>query len=153
MPRSSKPPPIPPLSLTSATEVEQQFYAALRGADLEALMALWADDDDVVCVHPGGARVLGPSAVRASFEAIFSSGPIDIQPEKVRRLETAALAVHSVLERVRVQGTKGEETGWVVATNVYRDTPLGWRIVAHHASPGAQSEPPQDGADPAAVLH
>ena len=152
MPRSPKPPPLSTLALASASEVEQQFYAALRSADLEALMALWADDDDVVCVHPGGQRVIGPSAVRASFEAIFANGPIDIHPEKVRRLEAPALAVHSVLERVQVSGAKGAGTGWVVATNAYVETAVGWRIVSHHASPGVRSEP-QDGADPAAVLH
>ncbi len=151
MPRT-KPPPIPTLALVSAVELEQQFYAALRNADLEGLMALWADDDDIVCVHPGGLRVIGPAAVRASFEAIFSNGPVDIHPEKVRRFEGPAFAVHSVLERVQVHGPKGDETGWVVATNAYVETPVGWRIVAHHASPGVQSEP-QDGADRAAVLH
>ena len=62
MPRTPKPPPISTLALASSSEVEQQFYAALRSADLEALMALWADDDDIVCVHPGGQRVIGPQA-------------------------------------------------------------------------------------------
>jgi uncharacterized protein (TIGR02246 family) len=151
MPRS-KPPPIPPLALASAIEVEQQFYAALRQADIEALMALWADDDEVVCVHPGGTRVIGHAAVRASFEAIFTNGPIDIHPEKVRCLDAPAMSVHSVLERVQVREAQGTASGWVVASNVYVETPAGWRIVAHHASPGARSEP-QEGADPAAVLH
>jgi uncharacterized protein (TIGR02246 family) len=151
MPRA-KPPPISTLALASAGEVEEQFYAALRRADLEALMTLWSDDDDIVCVHPGGQRVIGPSAIRASFEAVFSNGPIDIHPEKVRRLEAPAFAVHSLLERVRVRGATGAQTGWVVATNAYVETPVGWRIVAHHVSPGVQSEP-QDGADPSAVLH
>ncbi|MFZ2650013.1 MAG: nuclear transport factor 2 family protein [Burkholderiaceae bacterium] len=147
-----KPLPIPLLGLGCAAEVEQQFYAALRRADLEALMALWADDDDVVCVHPGGTRVIGPAAVRASFEALFASGAIDIHPEKLRCLEAPAFAVHSVVERVQVRGAPGQTAGWVIATNAYVETPLGWRIVAHHASPGVRSEP-QDGADPAAVLH
>ncbi len=152
MARSPKPPPISTLALASASEVEQQFYAALRSADPHALMALWANDDDIVCVHPGGQRVIGPEAVRASFEAIFSSGPIDIYPENVRRFEAPSFAVHSVLERVQVRAAKGPETGWVVATNAYAETAVGWRIVAHHASPGMRNQP-QDGADPAAVLH
>ena len=151
MPRS-KPPPIPTLALATAGEVEQQFYAALRNADIEALMALWADDDEVLCVHPGGTRFIGHAAVRASFEAIFTNGPIDIHPEKVRCLDAPALAVHSVLERVQVREARGVASGWVVASNVYVETPAGWRIVAHHASPGVQGEP-QEGADPAAVLH
>ena len=39
----------------SAAEVEAAFYDALHRADLEALMALWADDEEIVCIHPGGA--------------------------------------------------------------------------------------------------
>jgi len=148
----NKPPPIPTFALASAAEVEQQFYAALRRADIEALMSLWADDDDIVCVHPGGSRAIGPAAVRAGFEAVFRNGAIDIHPEQVRCLEAAAFAVHSVLERVQVRGPRGEGSGWVVATNVYIDTRVGWRIVAHHAGPRAPSEP-QVGAGPAAVLH
>ncbi|WP_442786621.1 nuclear transport factor 2 family protein [Hydrogenophaga sp. NFH-34] len=35
-------------------EVEHAFYEALQHGDLERVMACWADEDDVVCVHPGG---------------------------------------------------------------------------------------------------
>ena len=38
-------------------EVEAQFYEALQQADLDKLMALWSDDDEIACVHPGGLRV------------------------------------------------------------------------------------------------
>jgi hypothetical protein len=40
----------------------------------------------------------------------------------------------------------------VIATNVFHKTPQGWRMVAHHASPGT----PDDAADVGAagmVLH
>ena len=50
----------------SAAEVEAAFYDALNRADLEALMALWADDEEIVCIHPGGARLIGHAAIRAS---------------------------------------------------------------------------------------
>ncbi len=52
-------------------DIEQQFYEALQHGDLERLMAVWADDDDIVCVHPGGPRLVGAAAIRASFEAMF----------------------------------------------------------------------------------
>ncbi|MET0266304.1 MAG: nuclear transport factor 2 family protein, partial [Duganella sp.] len=32
----------------SAADVEAAFYDALNRADLDALMALWADDDEIV---------------------------------------------------------------------------------------------------------
>ena len=31
---------------------------------------------------------------------------------------------------------EGTQRAWVVATNVYLKTAQGWRLVAHHASPG-----------------
>ena len=34
--------------------IEQQFHEACSSADIEALMAVWSDDDEIVCVHPVG---------------------------------------------------------------------------------------------------
>jgi hypothetical protein len=47
-----------------------------RGADIDKLMACWADEDEIVCVHPGGARRGGRGAIRATFEAMFANGSI-----------------------------------------------------------------------------
>ena len=93
----------PPAPVTgSADDVEIEFYEALQRGDIERLMALWSDDDEITCVHPGGARLVGASAIRASFDAMFANGTIDARPEKVRRLDSHSTAVHSVLERIRV---------------------------------------------------
>ncbi len=43
--------------------------------------------------------------------------------------------------RVAVRSAEGAQQAWVLATNVYLKTALGWRLVAHHASPGSASEP------------
>ena len=137
MPRAPKAPPAPP---STPDEIEQQFYEALQRADIDQLMAVWADDDDIVCVHPGGPRVVGPAAIRSTFEQIFGNGVIEAHPEKVRRLQTLSCAVHSVLQRVRVLTDEGPQSAWVVATNVYVKTGQGWRLAAHHASPGSASE-------------
>jgi uncharacterized protein (TIGR02246 family) len=136
MPRSKPPPPTPAL----ADDIETQFYEALQRGDIESLMGVWADDDDISCVHPGGARVVGPVAIRATFEGIFSNGVIDVHPERVRRLRGPACAVHSVLEHVRVSTPQGPQSAWVIATNVYVQTARGWRLAAHHASPGSENE-------------
>jgi uncharacterized protein (TIGR02246 family) len=136
----------------SPEDAEAQFYDALRDGDLERVMAVWADDDDVVCVHPGGARMVGPQAVRAAFEAIFSSGGVVVHPEHVKRVQAMGSAVHSVLERIAVVTVEGPRTGWIVATNVYVKTSQGWRMVAHHASPGAPDEIPEI-TDTPSVLH
>lgn len=119
----------------TADEVEAAFYEALRHGDIEQLMACWADEDDVVCVHPNAPRLVGVVAIRASFEAMFARGTLQIVPERVRRIDTLGAAVHSVLERVD-EAADAREQVWVVATNVFLKTAQGWRMVAHHASAG-----------------
>jgi uncharacterized protein (TIGR02246 family) len=138
--------------MASPEDIEAQFYEALQQADLDRLMAVWADDDDVVCVHPGGPRVIGPAAIRASFEAIFANGGIPVEPEQVHRLHSIGSAVHHLVQRVRVITDEGEQTAWVLATNVYIKTAQGWRMVAHHASPGRVDSTPL-AQEPSATLH
>ena len=126
--------------LASPDEIEQQFYEALQHGDIDRLMAVWSDDDEISCVHPGGPRVVGAVAIRSAFESIFANGAVNAQPEKVRRLQTHACAVHSVLEHIQIMTTEGPQSAWVVATNVYVLGAQGWRLVSHHASPGSPRE-------------
>lgn len=135
----------------TADEIERRLYEALQQGDLAAFMALWADDDDIVCVHPGGERLIGMAAIRASFEAIFANGPIPVRPEQVHRIDALSSAVHHLVERVEVQTQDGLRSAWVVATNVYVKTSFGWRLVAHHASPGGLQEPTE--GEPHSTLH
>src|SRR6185436_9085559 len=43
----------------TAQDAEHAFYQAFERADLASMMAVWAEEDDIVCVHPGGARRTG----------------------------------------------------------------------------------------------
>src|SRR5665647_1797831 len=119
-----------------ADDIEAAIYEALQSGDIDKLMACWADEDDIVCIHPGGPRVVGAVAIRATFEAMFSNGSIRAWPEHARKTQGVASAVHNVLERIEMLGTSGPAQAWVIATNVYHRTAQGWRMVAHHASPG-----------------
>jgi len=122
-------------------EVESNFYEALQSADIEKLMACWADEDDIFCIHPGGPRVVGAGAIRAAFDSIFGhEGSIHVHAESIRRVTSMGSAVHSVLERIEVMTGEGPVHAFVLATNVYHQTPKGWRLVVHHASPGTQDE-------------
>jgi ketosteroid isomerase-like protein len=138
--------------LASPDEIEQQFYEALQRGDIERLMSVWSDDEEISCVHPGGPRVVGAGAIRAAFESIFGNGAVNAQPEKVRRVQSHSCSVHSVLEHVRIMTAEGPQSAWVVATNVYVKGAQGWRLVAHHASPGSPREV-QDIVEAASVLH
>jgi ketosteroid isomerase-like protein len=145
-------PKVPPASSGNADDIEAAFYEALQSGDIEKLMACWGDDDDIVCVHPGGARLVGPAAIRATFDAMFSNGTINAQAIKVRKVETMSASVHSVLERIEVLTDEGPRHAYVIATNVYHRGAQGWRMVAHHASPGTPREM-QEVSETPTVLH
>jgi ketosteroid isomerase-like protein len=138
--------------LGSPDDIETQFYEALQRGDIDKLMAVWSDDDEIACVHPGGPRLIGAAAIRAGFEAIFGNGVVNAQPEHVRRVQSHSSAVHNVLERVEVMGADGPQAAWVIATNVYLKGAQGWRMVAHHASPGTPQEV-QEIIEAASTLH
>jgi ketosteroid isomerase-like protein len=138
--------------LASPDEIEQQFYEAMQAGDIERLMAVWSDDEEIFCVHPAGPRVVGAGAIRAAFEIVFASGVVNVRPEKVRRLQTHACAVHSVVENIELRAGDATESAWLLATNVYVKTAQGWRLVSHHASPSSSQEI-QEISESAAVLH
>ncbi|MFC0131132.1 DUF4440 domain-containing protein [Massilia eurypsychrophila] len=129
----------------SAAEIEAAFYEALNRADVEALMALWADDEEIICIHPGGPRLHGHAAIQASWEAILAQGGLQIRPSQLHETHNLMSAVHTVIEGVTSSATS--EPAHLVATNAYMKTPRGWRMVLHHVSvapgpvPAAQHAP------------
>ena len=62
----------------SPDETEAMFYEALQKGDVDLLMSCWAEDDEIVCVHPGGSRLMGAAAIRAAFEGMFAQGSIRV---------------------------------------------------------------------------
>lgn len=126
---------------TSPQEVEDAFYEAFARADLEAMMLVWSEDEEVICIHPGAPRVVGLAAVRDSWRQLFANGgrmQISVSNEVVS--SGTMMAIHSVLEHIQVEGDN-EFHSPIVATNVFMRGPMGWRMVAHHASPTPEFEP------------
>ena len=126
-------PRTPPI-FTSPQDAALAFYQAIEARDIEAMMATWAEDEEIVCVHPTGTRLVGYDAVRASWEQIFAADTrLEFRLDQVVTVETVGLAMHSVVEQVSTGDSAS--TGTAIATNVLMRTPSGWRLVCHHASP------------------
>ena len=141
---SGRTPPI----FTSPQDVTQAFYQAFEARDIDAMMATWADDEEIVCIHPGGVRHVGYEAVRLSFEHLFAAAAkLTFRIDQPVLIETVGLAMQSAVEHLRA-GDDGAR-GAAIATNVLLRTPSGWRIVCHHASPA----PPVTDAPVAGPLH
>jgi ketosteroid isomerase-like protein len=124
----------------NATDVESAFYEALREGDLDHVMACFALDDHVFCIHGDGMRVMGREPVRDLFDAILGNGPLRITTERVHVIEMGDTAIHSLVERVELLGSDGPTVGFLRVTNVYQKTTMGWRLVCHHASSGTTRE-------------
>lgn len=136
--------------ILDANDIEQQYYECLRNADLNGLMRLWADEDDVSCVHPGQPRLLGVGAIRASFEHLLGQGGLRIVPTCIKSVQTVDACVHNIIEQVI--NRDNEVQGFAIATNVYIKTAAGWRMVAHHASP-ATAQDAQEAMSLPRVVH
>jgi uncharacterized protein (TIGR02246 family) len=127
----------------TAQDAENAFYEALERADLEGMMAVWAEDEEIVCVHPAGARLTGQDQVRESWSQIFSGGPrARVHVAQQVAASGMMMAVHSVVENFTLEGAQRGDArpAPIVATNVYLRIGAGWRMVVHHASP-APGEP------------
>ena len=130
----------------TAQDAENAFYEALERNDLALMMAVWAEDEDIVCVHPTGPRLAGQEPVRDSWRRIFASEQrLRFRIEHQVTLSGMMLEVHSLHESITVVGEKAPRPP-VVTTNVYLRTAAGWRMIVHHASPAASgdADPPPD---------
>jgi ketosteroid isomerase-like protein len=137
----------------AAQDAENAFYEALERCDLDGMMAVWAEDEDIVCIHPTGPRLTGQDEVRSGWARIFAGGPgARVQISLQVAISGMMIAVHSVHENFTVEGDPRPRPP-VIATNVYLRTPAGWRMIVHHASPApAQPEAaPRDA--PPKILH
>ena len=132
-------------------DAEQAFYHAFELADLVEMMAVWAEEEEIVCVHPGGGRHSGVVEVRESWRQIFSQGPrLRFRLAGNRVFSGRMMSVHSIYEHVTVAGDT-RPTNPVLSTNIYVLTDRGWRMLVHHASPLAPEAAPQEA--PPSVLH
>ena len=99
-------------------------------------------------------------AARRRFEALLPGHPAlrtAVADWQARLMPLTAVVVEQAppahtWERIELHGEGGTRTGFVVATNVYIKTAQGWRMVAHHASPGTAQETPEIVEAPS-VLH
>ncbi|MEU6707193.1 nuclear transport factor 2 family protein [Streptomyces wuyuanensis] len=149
--------------MTSRTDVENveaantAFYEAMERGAFEEVSGLWLDGaeaDDISCVHPGWPVLSGRGEVLRSYALIMANTEyIQFFLTDVRVSVSGDTAVVTCTENI-LSGGPAEEAGelgplvgqLVVATNVFRRTPDGWRIWSHHGSPVlAESEDDEDG--------
>ncbi|MEV0776408.1 nuclear transport factor 2 family protein [Streptomyces sp. NPDC050433] len=152
--------------MPSGTDREQvdalntAFYEAMERGDLDELSELWLDGDNpgVSCVHPGWPVLSGRGEVLRSYALIMANTEyIQFFLTDVVVSVAGDTALVTCTENI-LSGGPAEESGalgplvgqLVVATNVFRRTPDGWRVWSHHGSPVlAETDDEQDDETPA----
>lgn len=132
--------PKSPHQLASPDDVEIAFYDGLQNGAVDQIMACWAEDEDLVCIPPGGEPIHGIEDIRALFTALLANGPLTVRPMHVHKSQSMTHAIHTVTEHVSVMTDDGQAIAQLYALNVFHKTPQGWRLVAHHTSPGHLTE-------------
>ena len=142
-----------PVMFATPEEAELAFYDALERADLVRLMQVWSDDEEIICVHPGGLRMVGLHAVKESWQEILTHGALHIRATKLVTTQSMMSTVHSLIEQITVRSQAGTEVAHCYATNVYHKGPTGWRMVMHHASAAPEQTSLLDSHDAPGLLH
>jgi ketosteroid isomerase-like protein len=116
--------------------LNERFYHALESLDIEAMKEVWAHEGEVACVHPGWDIVVGWDAVRSSFEQIFANTTWMRVTATATRIDIIGdVALVSCAENIT--GKSGDDVNLAVAqaTNIFRRTATGFKMIRHHASP------------------
>lgn len=129
-------------------DAEAAFYEAFESKDVEAMMSVWDNTADVVCIHPMGANLNGSDSVRDSWETLFDQGPnLTFNVDTIQYMEDDEMAIHVVRQNIMVNDD-AHNMPVIIATNVYRKTSNGWQMVLHHSSPGPGNEMEHQVTDP-----
>ncbi|MFD4633668.1 nuclear transport factor 2 family protein [Streptomyces sp. NPDC058284] len=136
------------------------FYEALERGDFDEVAGLWLDADTdtegtaadtdtdaggtVSCVHPGWPVLRGRGEVLRSYALIMANTEyIQFFLTDLKVGVAGDTALVTCTENILSGGPPPEAGGelgplvgqLVVATNVFRRTPDGWKLWSHHASP------------------
>ena len=122
---------------TKAVEAaNDEFYAAFETADLDRMSAVWDDEGEVVCVHPGWDAMRGLTRVMRSWAVIFANTPyIQFFLSDVDVTVRGDLAVVTCAENILTAPGEPGGDAKVVSTNVFRLVDGRWRMTLHHGSP------------------
>ncbi len=119
----------------SPEAAEAAFYRAFENRDAGAMEALWLNDAGVACIHPLAAPLTGYQAVIAGWRGLFEgAGRFRVRAELLATLAESDMVIRVVHEHLTL-GNESASRPPILATNAYRKTSAGWRMVLHHASP------------------
>ena len=115
----------------------QSFYDAFNTLDIQRMEEVWETSGRALCVHPGWTPIVGWETIRESWVRIFDNA--NLMQFSVRYLNVVVQGDFGCVTCVEgvtsvVQGRAANFSTF--ATNIFARTSGGWKMIAHHASPG-----------------
>ena len=115
----------------------QHFYDAFNELSIERMDDIWEDSERALCVHPGWQPLIGWQPIRESWQLIFDTA--NLMQFNIRYLNVVVQGEFGYVTCVEgiTSVVQGRATNFsTYATNIFARTENGWRMTAHHASPG-----------------
>lgn len=132
--------PIQRLVFASADEVEHYFYQAIQNNDTDALMQAWADDEDIICIHREGKRLVGTKQVHESWHSILTqNSKFKVELKEKRIINNGMTMIHVMLEKITQTTEMGTIESICHATNIFQKDSRGWHLVMHMATSAPNS--------------
>jgi hypothetical protein len=112
------------------------FYASVSQLDLGLMEEVWLHEEWVRCIHPGWDVLVGWRKVKESFSHIFrDTAWIRVIPTAVTARVMGPIGIVSCAENITSDNDGEVGVGMAQATNVFQQTPNGWKLIVHHSSP------------------
>jgi ketosteroid isomerase-like protein len=125
-------------------DAEDAYYDAIDESDLEKMMSVWDDSPHIACLLPMQALRQGRETVRELWQGLLEPGRhLDITVNHLQWIEQGDMAIH-LLEEVVTPAGSAQHQPPIYATNVFRRSEDGWRLLLHVNSPA----PPPPGMMP-----
>jgi ketosteroid isomerase-like protein len=108
--------------------VNAAYYQAFATGDFPAMRQIWADEENISCIHPGWPALLGRQDILESYRQILSNPN---QDRIEHRNDTAMISG----DEARVFCVEFVGGAALAATNMFRRVDGAWRMIHHQASP------------------
>lgn len=116
-------------------EINERFYRSLETLDLAAMERVWLHERWVRCIHPGWDVLVGWEDVRESWQRIFVDTPwIRVTATQVEVEIFGDVALVGCAENITTGQDGDVGVAVAQATNLFKRTADGWRMIHHHAS-------------------
>jgi ketosteroid isomerase-like protein len=116
-------------------ELNERFYRSLETLDLPSMEGVWLQEPWVRCIHPGWDVLVGWEDIRDSWQRIFENTPwIRVTATQVEIEVFGEIALVGCAENITTGQDGDVGVAVAQATNLFKKTPEGWRMVHHHAS-------------------